>query len=71
MTESLLIANPYENLYRTVKPCISLATTKLEAEEVVRHLGLLYNTFGSMMKDLIKIVALRYETKEPTQQSDT
>ena len=60
MTESLQIANPYEILYREMKPCISMTTTKLEAEEVVRHLGLLYNTFGIIMKDLIKIVAIRY-----------
>ncbi len=36
---------------------------KEEAEIMITHLGLLYNTFGQALKDVIKMVSFRYSTR--------
>jgi len=52
--------NPYERLYRSsALPGGNLS--KGEAEELVRHLGLIYNTFGIAMKDFIRLVGSSYD----------
>ena len=42
---------------------------KENTEELVRHLGLLYNTVGIVMKDLIKVVGSQFN-KDPSQYTD-
>jgi len=61
MTEELQYDNPYDGIYQKMRPIIGRNTTKDEAEDLVRHLGLLYNTLGRMMKDLIKVVGSKYQ----------
>jgi len=61
MTEELQYDNPYDGIYLKMRPIIDRNTTKDEAEDLVRHLGLLYNTLGHMMKDLIKVVGSKYQ----------
>ncbi len=38
--------------------------SKSEAENLLKHIDLVYNTFGMMMKDLIKVVSYKYSKKE-------
>lgn len=54
--------NPYEDIYRRAK-ILTSEIKKEEAEELVRHLGLIYNTFGIVIKDFIKIVARKFDEK--------
>ena len=35
--------------------------TKKDAEELIRHLGFIYNTFGTVMKDFIKVVGVQFD----------
>jgi hypothetical protein len=52
--------NPYEHVYRSAALPISKDISKSEAEELVRHLGFIYNTFGTVMKDFIKVVGTKF-----------
>lgn len=52
--------NPYELVYREAGLSTLKKASKKEAEEIVRHLGLIYNTFGLVMKEFIRTVAHRF-----------
>jgi len=60
MTDFLPLDNLYESLYRSAQLPIGKTTSKREAEEVVRHLGYIYNAFGIIVKDLVKIVGCKF-----------
>lgn len=53
--------NPYEAVYRGAGLLLSNEMNKTQAEELVRHLGLIYNTFGMVIKDFIRIVGPKFE----------
>jgi glycine cleavage system regulatory protein len=50
------MVNPYTNIYQSLNIEINELTTREESEEIVRHLGLLYNTMGLVMKDFVHIL---------------
>ena len=53
--------NPYESIYRQEIPLLGKQTNRDDVEHLVRHLGQIYNTFGIVMKDFIKVVAHKFE----------
>ncbi len=55
--------NPYENLYRA--HCPLPLSSRLQAENVARHLGLMHNALGNILKDLVCLLALRFPQDEP------
>jgi hypothetical protein len=53
-----MVDNPYEILYRSMDfHKMSAGFSRDKATECIKHLGLMYNTFGGAIKDLVKIVA--------------
>lgn len=61
MFDSIMHENPYAKLYEECnfqKNCAS--GSKEEVENIIRHLGLMYNTFGQAIKDFVKIVSCKF-----------
>lgn len=54
------IKNSYQDVYDRLNIKINAQTTPQEAEQIIRHLGLLYNTLGNVMKDVTKLLSLKY-----------
>ncbi len=61
MFDSILPENPYEKIYRGLEFHKIATTGKRQAEEIVRHLGFMYNMFGEAIKDFVKIVSAAYK----------
>ena len=61
MTEQDLV-NPYEALYRNMNLDITEDINKETAEKVARQLGYIHNTFGVVVKDLIKILSFKFKS---------
>lgn len=55
------MVNPYANIYQSLNIEINELTTREESEEIVRHLGLLYNTMGLVMKDFVHILKQKFK----------
>lgn len=52
--------NPYEQVYRSSNHATGEFTTREEAESIAKHLGLLHNTFGLIIKDFINILKFKF-----------
>jgi hypothetical protein len=52
--------NPYETIYRSFHLEVNPDITRANAEEIARQLGFLHNTFGIVVRDLIKILSFRF-----------
>jgi len=53
--------NPYEKIYHSLNITISEETTSQEAEKIATQLGYIYNTFGVIVKDFIKILGYKFK----------
>ena len=61
--------NPYEEVYRSYNLATGEYTTREDAEAITRHLGLLHNAFGVVIKDFVNILKFKFpedrSTSEP------
>jgi hypothetical protein len=53
--------NPYEMMYRNMNITVNDMITKEHAEIVARQLGYMHNAFGIIVKDFIKILAIKFQ----------
>lgn len=53
--------NPYEMMYRNMNITVNDMITKEHAEIVARQLGYMHNAFGVIVKDFIKILAIKFQ----------
>jgi hypothetical protein len=60
------LQNPYESLYRA--NCPLPLSDRRQAENVARHLGLMHNAFGNILKDLVFLLAHRFPQDRPPQE---
>lgn len=54
------IKNSYQDVYERLHIPINLETTAEDAELMIKQLGLIYNTFGNVIKDVTKLLSLKY-----------
>ena len=57
------LSNPYEALYH--RHCPHPPASREQAENVARHLGLMHNAFGSILKDLVCLLARQFPPHQP------
>lgn len=56
--------NPYEDLYRSQINKVTSDFSMKEAEQMATHMSLLYNAFGTILKDMVGLMSLLYEAKK-------
>lgn len=56
--------NPYESIYRSLNLSIGDDTSFDEAEELTRHLGMIHNTLGLAIKDLVEVLKHSFPEKQ-------
>ena len=56
--------NPYLAIYKSYNFPVSENSKRYDTENIIRHLGFIYNTFGEITKDFINIVKHKYDDED-------
>ena len=56
--------NKYQEIYSQRQVPISEITNQKEAEKIATQLGFMYNALGLIIKDIIKLLAIKYSNPE-------